>query len=339
MITIKDIAAAANVSATTVSLVINGKSEERHISPETRDLVLRLMNEMGYKPNISARRLRYESPGKASVAFYWPVDYRANILSDFIAGFETAAAEFKFDCELIIQTYRNGYIADVAAPIRNNGYHGVIIGATSKEDDEYIDSLKLQTPTVILNRTCKNHSTVNLNNKRMAEIAAEMFSKKGYTEAAVLTSRKPYQATGLRIQAFLAACAENRIEINARNIFYGENSITGGVELTQEFCLSKNPPKVIFCDSDFIAIGAMYTFRKFGVRVPEDVELLAIGFLDEEYLAYSYPAISTIAMSNDDVIRKALEIIIKRIETPSLPIVHEIIQPKLMLRDSFRLDI
>ena len=339
MVTIKDIAAAAGVSATTVSLVINGKSEERRIAPETRDLILNLMNEMGYKPNISARRLRSEGSKKATIAFYWPSDYRANILSSFIAGFQKAAVDLKFDCELIIQTYRSGHLEEVAEPIRTNGYHGVIIGATSTEDDLYIDSLNLLMPVVVLNRKLTNRSTVNINNERMAQIAVDLFLKKGYKEAAIFTSSSPYQATGIRAQAFLAGCAEAGIEVQAKHIYRGDNSITGGVEMAQSYAVSADRPKAVFCDSDFIAMGAVHTFRQFGLRFPDDLEMLAIGFLDSELLEYSYPSVSTIYMSNEDVIYKALQIIIKKISSPKLPPMHDAVQPKLMLRDSFRMDI
>ena len=55
MATIKDIAEKANVSLSTVSLIINGKAGERKISRETEERVLKIMREMNYIPNISAK--------------------------------------------------------------------------------------------------------------------------------------------------------------------------------------------------------------------------------------------------------------------------------------------
>ncbi len=58
MITIKDVARKAGVSGTTVSIILNGKADERRISEATRERVLSAMAELGYQPNLGARRLR-----------------------------------------------------------------------------------------------------------------------------------------------------------------------------------------------------------------------------------------------------------------------------------------
>lgn len=58
MPTQKDVANAAGVTPTTVSLILNGKAKERHIHPETVARVMEAMKELGYQPNTTARRLR-----------------------------------------------------------------------------------------------------------------------------------------------------------------------------------------------------------------------------------------------------------------------------------------
>ena len=105
MATIKDVAREAGVSVTTVSIVINGKTEERRISPVTRDKVLAAMNALGYQPNLSARRLRSNDVKKPVIAFFWPVDYRINILASFLNYIQKELHTQNLDCELVIQTY------------------------------------------------------------------------------------------------------------------------------------------------------------------------------------------------------------------------------------------
>ena len=84
MATIKDVANKAGVSVTTVSIVINGKAEERRIPDSTREKVQEAMQELGYQPNLSARRLRFSDTKKPSIAFYWPIDYRTSIMASFV---------------------------------------------------------------------------------------------------------------------------------------------------------------------------------------------------------------------------------------------------------------
>lgn len=105
MATIKDVAKQAGVSVTTVSIIINGKSEERKISTATQQRVAEAMRDLGYQPNLSARRLRSQENERPVIAFFWPLDYRVNILASFLNCIQIEIAESGFDCEMMIQTY------------------------------------------------------------------------------------------------------------------------------------------------------------------------------------------------------------------------------------------
>ena len=74
MATIKDVAKLSGVSVTTVSIIINGKAEERKISDSTCRKVLEAKRELGYQTNLSARRLRYQESKNPVIAFFRPID-------------------------------------------------------------------------------------------------------------------------------------------------------------------------------------------------------------------------------------------------------------------------
>lgn len=67
MATLKDVAALAGVSITTVSLILNGKGKEKHISADTIQQVLEAADHLQYRPNQSARQLRSTMPETYSV--------------------------------------------------------------------------------------------------------------------------------------------------------------------------------------------------------------------------------------------------------------------------------
>ncbi|RHQ18859.1 LacI family transcriptional regulator [Lachnospiraceae bacterium AM48-27BH] len=69
MATIKDVAKLAGVSVTTVSIIMNGKSGERKISAQTQERVQDAMRELGYQPNLTARRLRFQESKNLSSRF------------------------------------------------------------------------------------------------------------------------------------------------------------------------------------------------------------------------------------------------------------------------------
>lgn len=336
MVTIKDVANSAHVSATTVSLIINGKAEERRISPTTCERVLNIMKELGYQPNLSARRLRSNDTLHPIIAFYWPMDYRTNILASFLSSFQEIIRELAFDCELVVQTYENNALEKHSDGIIKNSYHAVIVGGASSQDIAYLETLKPQIPLVLINRSSEKYSTVSVDTAEMGLLAARLFRQKGYTTAAILTSKSPYLATGQRTQAFLNACAQIGINIEFSNIIRVENTMEGGVLGANLYCGLPDAPKAIFCDSDSMALGALYAFHQHGLSLPQDVELLAIGFLDAETTMYSIPPISVVSMPNKLVMEEAIRQIIKSLTASVSEPIHTLIEPKVVLRETFK---
>lgn len=336
MATIKDVAKLANVSVTTVSIIINGKSEERKISAITQERVQNAMRELGYQPNLSARRLRSQDSKKPVIAFFWPLDYRTAILASFLNSLQLEIQRINFDCELVIQTYENDKLDQYDASILKHGYSGIIIGACSRADLEYLEKLSPQMPLVLINRYSEHFSTICTDNQEIGMMAARQIQKSGYTEAAVITAQHSYVATGLRTQAFLYACAELGINIQAEHIFKTPSTISGGYHAAQELCRTENPPKMIFCDSDIMAIGALSAFHQNHVRIPEDMELLSIAMLDPEYGQHTIPPLSVIEMPNQEIGKQLINLLKEKITANSLEPTHINLDASLILRESFR---
>lgn len=313
MVTIKDVARRAGVSGTTVSIILNGKADERRISETTRERVLSAMAELGYQPNLSARRLRVQEKIVPTLAFYWPIDFRSNILASFLNSFQASIKRRNLECELLMRVYENDHIEKSIVPLMKNSYTGAFIGATSQKDLEDLEKLNLQIPIVLINRQSEKYSTVYTDYKAIGFQAATLFRQKGYTEAAVFTARRPYMTTGLRTQAFLNACTQIGITVDPEEIFATANSISGGVEAARAYCAASQPSKVIFCESDLMALGAIWELNHQGIRMPQDVELLCIGMMDPEMTEYSSPSLSTIQMNNKEVTEKALDLLLDAI--------------------------
>lgn len=336
MATIKDVAREAGVSVTTVSIIINGKAEERRISEATKERVIEVMKELEYQPNLSARRLRFQDSKKPVIAFYWPLDYRTPILAAFLNALQKEIKEQNFDCELVIQTYENDLLERDASAIIKNNYNAVIIGASSKNDIKYLETLMPQMPVVLINRESDLFSTVCTDQKEIGFQAARLFRQRGYTEAAVVSSEHSYVATGLRTQAFLYACSQMGINVSVEHILKGPSTIAGGAAAAEAYCQLANPPKPVFFESDSMAIGALYTFHKNKIRIPEDVELLSIALMESDTTAYSVPALSVIELPNDDIIKAVIHIVMKKLGSNDPTPEHVTIEAKMILRETFQ---
>ncbi|MDR1902021.1 MAG: LacI family DNA-binding transcriptional regulator [Treponema sp.] len=102
MPTIKDVAALAGVSRTTVSIILNGKAEERKIPPETCDKIEWAIKELDFRPNMNARRLRSTQIQRPVIAFYWPLDYRINMLAWFLNSIQSECKRKNLTVNLLL---------------------------------------------------------------------------------------------------------------------------------------------------------------------------------------------------------------------------------------------
>jgi LacI family purine nucleotide synthesis repressor len=318
-------------------LILNNRIREKRISDQTVNRVLKVMQELGYRPNINARRLRTSDARKLTIAFYWPLDYRSHMLGSFLAGMQKAIQRQERDCEILVQPYENDKLEKYSSSIQKNAFSGVLIGAMSQRDREYVDSLSLQVPVLLINRTSEKYSTVGVDNLKVGFQAASLLRQKGYRDAAVLMAEHPYVATTVRITAFLEACEKLGISVPAQCRIKGANTIAGGAMAAEVYCAMRERPRMLFCELDSMAQGALYTLHRWGLHVPEDTELLAISMQTDEAMEYLVPSISTVSLPTGEMAETAISTVISKISTGDLSPLHILMEPVIHLRESFHL--
>lgn len=336
MSTIKDVATLAGVSTSTVSIVLNGKAEERKVAPETCKRVLDAINTLNFKPNVSARRLRNPEDNKPTVAIYWPLDYRTILLSSILKGISKEIKRLNYDCEIIVCTYENDKLYAETSLCSKNKYNAAIIGGISIKDMEYLETFEPQIPTVLVNRYLDKYSTVCIDNNVSAYKAAKLFAAKGHKRVAIISAETPYVAMNIRTKSFIKACKEFGIEIEENFILKYENSYEGGAFAARRFLNQENRPNALFCDSEFFALGAAHIFNKEKINIPEDLEIIAIGMSDPENTEYSTPPITVVLVPSEEIASDCMNIIYNIFKNRIEPPIHRILESKLLLRDSCR---
>src|SRR4051794_24371706 len=182
MASIKEIANIAGVSIGTASFVLNGKADQMRISKSTQEKVLKIAKELGYTPNISARRLR--SAGEKVlpvIAILWPNDARASLLGRFLEGIQEklTSKDQKREFELLIVPYENANLDKLSSLKTGNRFNGAIIAFASDADMNYLESNELNVPIVIYQRKSDTYSTVTVDSIAAGESVADVFWKKG----------------------------------------------------------------------------------------------------------------------------------------------------------------
>lgn len=312
MITIKDIAKAANVSDSTVSIVLNGKAKERKISIHTQKKVIEAAQTLGYRPNLSARRLRQELPCKPSIALYWSSDIS---LIRVIQGLKIASNEIDIDYDLIIRNYTPRQLNKEKELVVPNLYSGIIILNATDDDIAYLESLPFTPPIVLCNRLSKRYTTIFVDFEKAGEQIATVFKKNHHSNVAIMLTENKEQ-----------------------HIFRSERSIQGGISSAKALLNCPNPPKAILCSNDYIALGVCYYFQQMQIKIPEDYEILALSIGNSELLRYSYPPISTMDIPWEEIAAQSLHFLIESFQIGSYSPKHIAIDTPFYERISCPID-
>lgn len=337
MPTIKDVAALAGVSISTVSIVINGQAEERKVAKETALKVLEAVKTLDYKPNLVARRLRSSEEGKPVVALYWPLDYRASFLARIMLGLQSEIRRRNLNLDLVVCTYENDYLYKETGLTNKNRYSVAIVGAASEKDMKYLMSQKTRVPIILFNRYLDGFNSVRSNDEASAYEAASIFHRKGHSRIAVITTESSPIATSFRTRCFLKACSELGIEVDPACILKTDHSYKGGANAAKELIASGRLPHALFCDSDVLAIGASSIFNKEGIKIPTTLEMISFGLMGEDTTEFSTPSITVVSLPSEEMAAECIGIADSILNDSIKEPVHKTVEPRILFRDSCRI--
>ena len=151
MATIKDVAALAGVSLSTVSIVANGRAKQRNISQVTQERVLDAMREVGYRPSVAARKLR-GGKERRQLTVFWADDFREIMLARFLKGLHAKLEQCGVELDVGVETYRNGELPRVGALCGAPTFDAAIIANASPDDLAFLAEMKPLAPMVLYNR-------------------------------------------------------------------------------------------------------------------------------------------------------------------------------------------
>jgi DNA-binding LacI/PurR family transcriptional regulator len=303
---LKDIAARAGTSVSTVSLVLNDRDTPVRISAATRHRVLEAARAVGYTPNIAARRLRSAGNGAHPLVLgvLLPLDERLTTTVSALGAIHRALdARTRDDGaappEVIIETYEGGRLAEVRSLRDNTRYNGAILFNTLPDDDRFLaETGPLPVPVVLMQRSVEGHSWVNSDNRRMGgEVAAHLLAL-GRRRLALVRPAIASAAQTARQEGFAARLREEGgAALPADHVVRGAFSEAGGYEATAGFLRRRRQrgdpaPTALFATTDRMAIGALHALKEAGLRVPADVAL--VGYDNDPAAPFTDPALTTV---------------------------------------------
>lgn len=344
MPTLKDVAALAGVSAATVSLYLNGKSAGR-ISQQKQKEIEEALKQLSYQPSSASRQLKElgTSPLIYTVAVYWAADPRSALLGKVMAGIQSSLAKNQMtNCNIVICPFKPNELYKEKGLIdpKLYNYDAAIIANTAVMDMQYLDSIMPPIPVVLLNRRSDQYSYVSINNQKMGASLADMIADRGFKSVSVFRSQSPYLAVDDRVTGFINGCRAKGVDMPNHALFYTDNSTDGGIQAAAEFLKLSERPDVVFCDSDSIALGALYVFYQAGVRIPKDLSVISIGLHHSSTSKCSIPPLTVSEVPLTQMAEGCMDYVIRALTDKSYAAdpepVHVELETKIIVRESFQ---
>ena len=344
-INIKDIARLAGVGVSTVSRVINQHSD---VKAETRENVLRIIEEYNYIPNNSARNLKRTETDDVGIlikGLYNPFFAQMlgsieNILSQsgygLLSHYNADNSASQLD---ILKSNEHMRDIDIAYEfIMEKKLCGIICLGGDFNDVTEKDILRLGVPFIVASTNIdesinKNlYSSVAIDNEHAAFDAVSYLCNEGHRHIGIITTGAGDLSIGTaRTRGYMNALSKYGIDKNELYFDMGAYTFETAYEAMNRL-LDKAPElTAVFAISDIMAIGASKAILDRGLKIPEDISV--VGFDDIDYAAFFNPTLTTVRQPVREIAISTGELMVGLLESVES---HKHVQfpTRLMIRDS-----
>lgn len=340
MSNIQDVARQAGVSTSTVSNVLNGRTDR--MGRATLARVEKAILALNYRPNRAAQQLKTGNNPMLGLL----VPSIANPMYGYIAREIETVAQQKYGHRVMLgNTYRSkeietGFFDDLFS----HGVRGVIM-ISSQLDEQHLDlcvqrglvAVSFDRPATPGASPALDHVTVD--NAAAARMATEHLISRGHRRLAFATASGQTMSRREKVKGFLAAAQAAGLADSAHVVEgsmqagYGDSEMADvGRMLAARIAADPRRPTGIVAVNDLMAFGLMAGFRDAGLSVPADVSLVGIDGLFLS--ALMNPGLTTVRLPVPLMAQKLVERVIGRMADPGIKPGEFIFQPDLVERDS-----
>lgn len=345
MVTIMDVADKTGVSRSTVSLVIN---KSPLVKEETRLLVEKAIEQMGYVPNNNARSLSSSTTNNLGIIH--------------MQEYKSAPARTTYNYDQATGLYSMNIINGIMIGLSDTKY-GIVTEHFCSFDQSLTLPLSVKSCRVdgvlIVGSPCNPRLIDNLQKKKIPFVLAGTdYMGKGVdsvsadpTEGVILPFRHLVQTGHKRIcllncpeafgsyqkrhDGFLTAAAACGITpMNHWEIVSENNRGKGGYHSFRAYWEAGNRPDAIIAANAKLALGAMRYFHEQGIRIPEDISIIA--YEDNVLCGYAIPSLTSVNIQKEQIGEQAARCLIERIHNPDKTPEQIVIPPYLVYRESVK---
>lgn len=329
--TITDIARLAGVSKKTVSRVINRSGLVRD---ETRDRILKIVEEHGFTPDPQARALALRRSHLVALISDQPnPQYVVDMQLGILEGLEPTHYQLVIrPCDRSSPTLYD----DICEIIQHQKFFGVILTPSISEDDELIGRLRqIECPYVRIAAVSLDtpENMVETHDYVGAAEAARHIADLGHRRIAHVRGPDTFLSAKERLRGFRVGLAEHGLSVEDQYLLRAKYTFESGVECGEQLLSLAKPPTAVFAGSDEMAVGVYQAARQAGLRVPDDLSI--VGFDDSPIANRIWPKMTTVRLPIRHMGRTAVQLLVSNHDPGAMePPVATSVMPSLIVRGS-----
>jgi len=325
--TIYDVAGAAGVSLATVSRVLNNPEK---VKKETRERVLKVIKELGYRPNVIARGL---ASRKTTTIGAIVSDMTRSSIAEMLGGISDIADKYKYSIKLFTITEETD-IEDALQNIVAEQVDGILY-LNDELTDEEVDIVKRvltsnQIPFVFANVASPDESVpaVSIDYRKASYEITKLLIDHDAEDIYMLSTRRRYSTNNLKEIGYSKAMEEAKLE---PKIFRTSGDTKINRPHFESFFDDKNVDAAIAV-RDSIAVSFMNIAIEHGKDVPND--LVIAGFQNTKYAELARPRLTSIDIPVYDIGAVSMRLLTKMMQKEEVEEIRIILPHQIVYRES-----
>lgn len=326
MATIKDVAQRAGVGVGTVSRVLN---QSGPVSAATRSRVLTAIAELNFRPNHSGRQLA--TARTYTIGVIVPFLTRPFYVT-VLRGIEAVLASTHYHLHIFnVETAekRDYYFNEL--PYRGR-IDGLIVLSLVLDDAHVTRLLSAGIPTLLLDTRHPALPALSIDNVAGARQAVEHLIAQGHTRIAYISGlAQPalnFRNNCERLSGYHAALQAHALQTRPEYVIMAGDGREMGLQMMEQLLALDEPPSALFAASDELALGAIQTAQRHGLRIPDD--LAVIGYDDIELA--SLLGLSTIRQPMAEMGQQGVALLLQQLAEPLPEPVQRTLPVELVVR-------
>ncbi|WP_029451222.1 LacI family DNA-binding transcriptional regulator [Clostridium algidicarnis] len=332
-IKLKDIAKQANVSITSVSLVLNNKP--CRISSEKKDLIKKIAKDNNYTPNINARSLITNETKTLGLII---PDIENIFFSRLTKTIETYCRQFGY--ALIIVNSNDEYKEDLYLLdlLLARGIDGLFItisnSAYNNKEEVCLRLKKLTIPYIMIDRVFDelNCNQVYFNNVKGSYLATKHLIENGHSKISCITNSIYSKNTVSRFEGYKKAMQEHGLEIKKDYIIEGDYRMQSGYNTGD--MIIKNHTTAVFVTNDMMTLGLLKRLSEKDIKVPEYLSIVSYDNLLNDFILG--PGITSINQNISNLGKTACDLMLSLIKNEETAIKKICLDPELIIKKSVK---